>query len=126
MHDIELQSYFEKLINSFLMEKSSRTLIFETKNNNIDLQAFWNPTEACWDCNSSLIDPLSLFLLSKKPERNKKLCDDEMIATLAASLERRPGWFYSFQYGWFNLSNKSTSITGYLVGSNLRFKFLHI
>lgn len=90
--------------------------------------AYWSTKEkpCLWESALSSIDPLSAVLVFNQPEKRSKEDDNEAIATLSYFLNKSPGWLRSFQCGWFNKSNSSSSITGFLIGRTLRNEYMAI
>lgn len=102
---------------------SSFELTFEDSGEEYGLNAFWDSKESCWNGRNEM-DPLSLLLVSERPERKSvNKLDDETVATIAHVLNRPAGWVRSFQHGWYGRSNGDSSIMGYLLGRKLRIKY---
>lgn len=110
--DQDIESRISKAIDE---ANRYHKLIFEEKKWTVSFEKKW--------VNEFEIDPLSALLLIEQPERIKNE-DSEIIASLSSALNRRPAWIHSFQCGWTNQNNKSGSISGFLLGSKLRKKFL--
>jgi hypothetical protein len=71
---------------------------------------------------SGEIDPLSAVLLVEQLEPYRKSDDDLAVATLANLFKRHTGWVKSFQIGILGQSNSGTSISGYLMGREVKKK----
>lgn len=97
-------------------------LLFEDIGEPNGFNSFWNVQNNMWTLTSDLSDPLSLLLLSRQPLPYTAGHDDINVATLCRLLDRKSGWVLSFQDGWYGRSNNSCSITGYVMGRNLRIK----
>lgn len=121
MTELEIENLIKKAI-----EPHKDNLVFKETGEDEGLNVYWNSKNKMWDVSSD-IDPLSALILLEIPEREKKsqLDDDEIVATLSTLLGRRPGWVRSFQCGWYGYNNKSTSINGYILGINLRKKYIN-
>lgn len=101
-------------------------LSFKRSKREASLNVFWDTEKSCWDCKD-IIDPLSLLIITERPERERRGNDDnEVVATLGKCIGRRPEWVHSFQCGWFGETNQTGSISGYLLGNKLRRKYLKL
>jgi hypothetical protein len=87
------------------------------------LYVAWDIIRQEWYALGAL-DPLTCLLLFKQPERHTTEDDNQVIATLAVCLERRPAWVRSFCDGWFGNKNQHGSISGYMLGHQLRLRYL--
>ncbi len=85
---------------------------------------YWN--EKQWDIKDDNVDPLSIYLYVEKPERYMNGVDDFITATIAKSLDKTVWWVYSFQDGFYGRTNKSTSISGHVLGRRFRRAYLHV
>lgn len=90
---------------------------------NEEFIAFWNIALCKWQSNSNP-DALSCVLIKLNPEPNRNGDDDIVVATLSKLFGISAGWIRSFQDGWRGISNRHTSITGYLLGRKLRLRYL--
>lgn len=68
----------------------------------------------------NLVDPLSCVIVSKNLERTKDGHDHLALATICRFFNRRYAWVKSFQDAWFNESNRSASISGYIIGQQVK------
>lgn len=116
--DLEIENTLIEILKKIVEEKRPLTC----GNLMPKLSVFWDSADSCWNSKKEA-DPLSLFLITKKPERERRSEDDEAIATLSVALNRRPAWIQSFIFGWSGLNNQSTSINGFLLGDKLRRQF---
>lgn len=74
-------------------------------------------------CETSTMDPLSLYLISNQPDRMVINNDDnEMIRVLSFHLNQKPSWLRGFLCGWYDINNSSSSIGGYMYGRALMLK----
>jgi len=83
----------------------------------------WDDIHNKWVLPSSQIDPLSSILMVEQPIPYLRKNDDVVISTLSKVLDRKVSWIQSFQDGWVGIDNRHTSITGYLLGSELKKKY---
>lgn len=131
--DCIINTMLVELIDEFLEVakkgcSSWSELDFEGCGEEENLNAYWDYKECppCWSSFNDSIDPLSLLLVAKQPERDLRATRDDMeaINTLCLHLDRTASWVRSFQFGWFGEKNDGQSISGYVTGRNLRLKYI--
>ena len=88
-----------------------------------DFGADWNGLNNRWGWDTA-VDPLSAVLIMKNPEPFRQGDDNLAIATLANVFEKSSGWVRSFQYSMSGQKNAGNSISGYVVGAEVRKQIL--
>ena len=106
--------------NKLLDQVVDIRLHFPTKQKNL-FAAYWVSAENSW-MYSGEIDPLSAVLLVEQKEPYRQGDDDLAVATLSNMFSRYAGWVKSFQIGILGKSNSGTSISGYLMGCEVKKK----
>lgn len=107
-----------RVIDAFLALDQDNSLSFEDKS---DHCICWENN--AWHLTSPKVPPLSLLIIDKNPERCLTLDDDFIIGTISQILDKPPWLILSFQDGWFGRSNRSASISGFLLGEKLRKRY---
>lgn len=83
------------------------------------LAASWIGESNMWMYTGKL-DPLSVVLLVEQCEPFRRGDDDLAVATLANMFKRNANWVKSFNAGIHHRNNNSTSISGYVLGLQVR------
>lgn len=85
----------------------------------------WSSKENKWMSENRTCSCLSALLLigQKIPDVVLSRSDDLVISTLATLIDRPAKWIESFIDAYNGQSNSHTSISGYVMGSNIRKHF---
>lgn len=119
MDNQEIEKLFVKLIDEFLKEDKRNSLLFTDKGKH---GIFWDNN--IWFIEVEAVDAINILIFKKDPKCYKEGNDDYIVSTAAKVLDKPAWWVCSFQDGWYGQSNKSMSISGYLLGDKLRRKYL--
>lgn len=120
----QVEDLLRTAIDQYIHAYKYNKLAFDDCGEDDGFNAYWSHDDNSWESINDTVDPLSLLLFMGKPIPYTEGDDCIATATVADYIGKSTGWLRSFQDGWYGRDNKSTSITGYLIGRKFRLEYL--